>query len=403
MTAPIPEFPLPRAAGCPFDPPPELLGLHARGPVGRVRIWDGSTPWFVTGHALQRELLSDPRVSADPTNDGYPHVTAGIKARHADARSFITMDDPEHRRLRRMLTSPFAVRRVEALRPTIRRIVDERIDAILDGPRPVDLVAAFALPVPTMVICELLGVPYADHEFFQRSSHVLIHRYSTVEQVLAAQRGLVGYLEDLIARRLTDPAEDILSRMAARHVATGELTSSELASMLLLILVAGHETTANMIALGTLALLGHPEQLAALRTTGDPALVVGATEELLRYLPIVHSVRRRVALADIALPDGTTIRAGDGIVLPNDVGNRDPEAFPDAERLDIRRDARHHVAFGFGPHQCLGQPLVRVELQVVYGTLYRRIPTLRLAVEPSEVRFKHDGLIYGVHDLPVTW
>ncbi len=157
-----------------------------------------------------------------------------------------------------------------------------------------------------------------------------------------------------------------------------------------------------MIALGTAALLQHPEQLAELRTTDDPRLVAGAVEELLRYLTITHSGRRRVAAEDI-LVGGRTIRAGEGIILANDVGNRDGEAFPDPDRLDITREARHHVAFGFGPHQCLGQPLARVELQVVLSTLYRRIPGLRLATDLDQVRFKHDGLVYGVYELPVTW
>jgi cytochrome P450 len=170
-----------------------------------------------------------------------------------------------------------------------------------------------------------------------------------------------------------------------------------------LLLVAGHETTANMIALGTLALLEHPDQLARLRETDDPKLVASAVEELLRYLNITHGGRRRVALADIEI-SGQVIRAGDGLIMPTDIGNRDPEAFPDdPDRLQIDRDARRHVAFGFGVHQCLGQPLARMELQVVYGTLYRRIPTLRLAADLDEIPFKHDGFVYGVYELPVTW
>lgn len=169
-----------------------------------------------------------------------------------------------------------------------------------------------------------------------------------------------------------------------------------------LLLIAGHETTANMIALGTLALLENPGQLALLRDTDDPKLVSSAVEELLRYLHITHNGRRRVALEDIEI-DGQVIRAGDGLIVANDIGNRDPEAFPDPDRLDIQRDARHHVAFGFGVHQCLGQPLARMELQVVYSTLYRRIPTLRLAGDLDQIPFKHDGSVYGVYELPVTW
>jgi cytochrome P450 len=170
----------------------------------------------------------------------------------------------------------------------------------------------------------------------------------------------------------------------------------------MLLLVAGHETTANMIGLGTLTLLQHPGQLAELRETEDPKLVAGAVEELLRYLNIVHSGRRRVAMEDVEV-GGRLIRAGEGVIVTTDSGNRDANAFPDPDVLDIHRQARHHVAFGYGVHQCLGQPLARVELQVVYGTLYRRVPTLRLAVPLEEVRFKHDMLVYGVHELPVSW
>jgi cytochrome P450 len=398
-TGTIPEYPMARAAGCPFDPPPTLRTL---APVSRIRLWDGSTPWLITRHADVRELLADPRVSADARREGYPHASAGGRALRARGSTFISMDDPEHARLRRMVTGMFAIRQVEALRPSIQRIVDERIEALLAGPRPVELVESFALPVPSLVICRLLGVPYADHEFFQRRTRVLVIRDQAVERVTAAQDELTEYLDGVIAHKLAEPAEDLLSRLAVEHVATGELSRREAALMAMLLLLAGHETTANMIALGTLALLEHADQLPAVRDTDDPALIARAVEELLRYLTIVHSGRRRVALEDIGL-GGQTIHAGDGIVLAGDAANRDEDPFPGPDRLDVHRDARGHVAFGFGVHQCLGQPLARVELQVVYGTLYRRIPGLRLAVPLEQIPFKHDSNVYGVYELPVTW
>jgi cytochrome P450 len=256
--------------------------------------------------------------------------------------------------------------------------------------------------VPSQVICHLLGVPYADHDFFQRRTRVLVRRDEAVERVIAAQDELTEYLEGVIAKKLAEPADDLLSKLAREHVATGELSRRDAALMAMLLVGAGHETTANMIALGTLALFEHPDQLAALRDTDDPALIAGAVEELLRYLTIVHSGRRRVALQDIEIV-GQTIHAGDGIVLANDAANRDEEAFSDADRLDLHRDARGHLAFGFGVHACLGQPLARVELQVAYGTLYRRIPGLRLAVALEQIPFKHDSNVYGVYELPVTF
>ncbi|RLU83650.1 cytochrome P450 [Streptomyces griseocarneus] len=396
-----PGYPMTRATGCPFDPSPTLHDLQTAAPVSRVRLWDGSTPWLVTRYEDMRALLADPRISADATLPHYPHPGAAQKESRPLLRSFLTMDDPEHARLRRMVTSAFSIKRMEALRPTVQKIVDGLIDTMLAGPKPVDLVQAFALPVPSLVICALLGVPYADHESFQSDSQVLVKGTATPEEAREATQRLVAYLERLIDDKLARPADDLLSALAER-IRAGELSRREAANMGVLLLIAGHETTANMIALGTLALLQHPGQLARLRGSDDPKLAASAVEELLRYLTIVHNGRRRVAREDIAI-DGVTIRAGEGVVFAAEIGNRDPDAFPEPDRLDVARNPRHHLTFGFGVHQCLGQPLARVELQVVYSTLYRRIPTLRAAVGLDETPFKHDGLIFGVYELPVTW
>jgi cytochrome P450 len=396
----VPAFPMKR--GCPFDPPPELSRLRAESPVSKVRLWDGSTAWLIAGYDDQRAVLSDPRFSADVTRPGYPHTTAATAARRKHSRTFISMDNPEHDVYRRMLTGNFVVKRVEALRPRVQQIVDDLIDDMLGGTPPIDLVAAFALPVPSLVICELLGIPYRDHAFFQRCSRALISNLSTPEQAITAADELKDYLARLVDAKDREPAEDVLSRLVVEQLRTGGMTRSEIADMAVLLLVAGHETTANMIALGTLTMLQHPNQLAELREADDPKLVANAVEELLRYLNITHSGRRRVAIEDVEV-GGQLIKAGEGVIAANDSGNRDENAFPDPDLLDIHRQARHHVAFGYGIHQCLGQPLARVELQVVYGTLYRRIPTLRLAVPLEEVNFKHDMLVYGVHELPVSW
>ena len=392
-----PEFPMPRAEGCPFDPPPALKKEQEQGPLRKVRLWDGTTPWLVTRYADQRALLADPRTSADITRPGYPS-SAPVRG---SSFSFILMDDPEHARQRRMVTAPFTIKRVEAMRPAVQKIVDGLIDDMLAGPPRADLVQAFALPVPSLVICELLGVPYADHDFFQENSKILISRSAAPEERGAAHAKLIGYLDELMGHKIARPADDLLSGLGTR-VGAGELSRREAAETGVLLLIAGHETTANMIALGTLALLEHPDQLALLRDSDDPKAVAGAVEELLRYLNITHGGRRRVAVEDIEI-GGEVIRAGEGIIVPNDIGNRDPEVFADPDRLDLGRDARRHVAFGFGVHQCLGQPLARMELQVVYSTLYRRIPTLRLAADLEQIPFKHDGSVYGVYELPVTW
>ncbi|WP_432279528.1 cytochrome P450 [Nocardia carnea] len=401
----IAAFPMARASGCPFDPPPALRELQAEGAFAKVRLWDGSTPWVVTRHADQRALLSDPRISADPTQSGFPYWDSAQCTRGKEAQSRIPlfeMDDPEHARLRRMVSAHLTAKRVEALRPAIQRIADTLIDAMLEGPKPVDLVEAFALPLPSLVICELLGVPYDDHEFFQENSVIFGTRGAPPEATAAARDKLTDYLDGLIGDKLADPGNDMLSRVAVERVATGELPRADLAQLAWILLHAGHETTTNMIALGTLALLEHPDQLAQLRGTDDSKLIAGAVEELLRYLHINQVGRRRVATEDIE-HDGHLIRAGDGLVFALDVGDRDESVFPDPDRLDVHRDARQHVAFSFGVHQCLGQQLARVELQVIYSTLYRRIPGLRLATELADVPFKHDAFNYGVHQLLVTW
>lgn len=394
--------PYPMARGCcPFDPPPELSRRLVEDPVSRVRIWDGNESWLVTRYDDVRALSADPRVSADSTRDGFPAHSPGHKARPPRARSFLNVDDPEHGAQRRLLAADFKATRMHRLRPTIQKIVDDLIDEQLAGPKPTDLVQAFALAVPSLVICELLGVPYADRVFFHRVSTVMTSSEASAEESLAAMEELLDYFVGLAEAKLADPGADLLSRLAVEHVATGRMTVQDVASMGRLLLVAGHETTANMIALGTTALLEHPDQLAAVRD-GDDALVANAVEELLRYLSVVHSGRRRTALADLEV-GGQRIREGDGLIAADDVANRDPSQFSDPDRLDVTRKVRHHVAFGYGPHQCLGQTLARVELQVAYRTLFRRIPTLRIAVPLSEIEFKHDMVVYGVHELPVTW
>ncbi|ANS62624.1 cytochrome P450 [Streptomyces lincolnensis] len=395
----LPEFPMPRQARCPFDPPPALKDLQEKAPLTKVRLWDGSEPWLVTKYADQRALLGDPRVSADTDSPGYP--TKASPEGGEGKLSFIMMDDPEHARLRRMVTAPFAIKRVEALRPAVQKIVDDLIDGMLGRPGPVDLVEEFALPIPSLVICELLGVPYDDHAFFQDNTKTMVHRDATPEQRGQASREVAGYLATLIGKRLAEPRDDLLSGIAGR-VTAGEIDHRQATEMALLLLIAGHETTANMIALGTLALLQNPDQLALLRESDDPKFVAGAVEELLRYLHITHLGRRRAVTEDIEI-GGRLVRAGEGVIMANEIANRDPEVFPDPDRLDLTRDARRHVAFGFGVHQCLGQPLARMELQVVYGTLYKRIPTLKLACALEDVRFKNDAFIYGVHELPVSW
>jgi cytochrome P450 len=398
----IVEFPVPRAAGCPFDPPPELRRRAAEAPLSRVRIWDGSTPWIVTGHVEQHVLLADQRVSVDERLPGYPHWNEGMAATVAHRpRSVFNSDAPEHVRYRRMMTSSFTAKRVEAVRPAIQRLTDELIDEMLAGPRPADLVAAVALPLPTRVISEILGVPYEDHAFLQHHAVIGVGRNATHDELRASAVATGTYLAKLIASRADDPRDDVVSDLAQR-VKAGDLTPAEAAQIGTGLMIAGHETSANMIGLGVLALLENPEQLAILRDTDDPKVIADAVEELLRYLTIIHGGQRRIAKEDIEI-GGVVIRAGEGIIMELASANRDPRTFPDPDRLDLFRGARQHHAFGYGIHQCIGQQLARAELQILFGTLFRRVPTLRLATTVDQVPFKHDRLAYGVYELPVDW
>ena len=283
-------FPMPRAAGCPFDPPPELSRRSEQEPVSRVRLWDGSTAWMVTRYADVRALLTDARISVDVAEPGFPHTNAVSKARDAQMKTLMQMDAPEHTTHRRRLTADFMVKKIEALRPTIQRIVDGLIDDLLAGPNPADLVEAFALPVPSLVICELLGVPYADRAFFQRVAGELVMDEGDPAHAMAASEELNAYLEELVDRKSAEPGDDVLSRLAVEQYRTGAMTRREIATMGQLLLVAGHDTTANMIALGTAVLLAHPRQLSAIRDADDPA-AGGGRRRGTPALPVHHPHR----------------------------------------------------------------------------------------------------------------
>jgi cytochrome P450 len=401
--AEIPEYPMAREARCPFAPPPDVMALAAAKPLSRVRIWDGSTPWLITGYEEVRELFSDSRVSVDDRAPGFPHWNAGMLSTvHKRPRSVFTSDGEEHTRFRRMLSKPFTFKRVEGLRPTIQRITDDHIDAILAGPRPADLVTALALPVPSLVISQLLGVPYEDADMFQHHANVGLARYATGADTAKGAVSLNSYLAHLVEAKMENPSEDAVSDLAER-VKAGELSVKEAAQLGTGLLIAGHETTSNMIGLGVLALLENPDQLAVIRDAEDPKIVANAVEELLRYLSIIQNGQRRVALEDIAIA-GEVIRAGEGIIIDLAPANWDPHAFTEPDRLYLHRSwADRNVAFGYGRHQCVGQQLARAELQIVYRTLLRRIPTLALGIPFEDMPFKHDRLAYGIYELPVTW
>lgn len=400
----LPRYPAPRSKDDPFAPPPGLLALRdSGGPVVRVRTWDGSTPWVVTTHDAQRRILCDPRVSADVGAPGYPQTTASMKATASGmAPSINNTDGAEHRRWQRMLTNSFTPRRMEMLRPEVQHITNDLIDRMLAGPNPADLNAAVSLPLPSLMICALLGVPYEDHAFFQEQARVTTAVNKTPEEGARAHSALLDYIGGLIRTKISAPEEDVLSDLGAK-VARGDIAIDEAQRLGHILLVAGHDTSANMITLGTALLLRHPDQLARLRdNASDRTFVSGAVEELLRYLTMPHLLARRAALEDIEI-EGVTIRRGEGIIASLPAANWDPRAFPEPAELDLGRDASQHIAFSWGPHHCIGRQLARIELETVFSTLVRRIPTLRLAVDLSDLVFKEDSQGYGIYELPVTW
>jgi cytochrome P450 len=402
VSADVPEYPMERAARCPFSPPQEMLEMGQVKPLSRVRIWNGTTPWLITGHEVARALFADSRVSVDDRIEGFPHWNEHMLSTvDKRPRSVFTSDAEEHTRFRRMLSKPFTFKRVEGLRSTIQNVTDECIDAILAGPQPADIVSKLALPVPTKVISDMLGVPYEDHEFFQHHANVGLARYASAEDGQKGAMSLHKYLINLVETKMANPAEDAVSDLAER-VTAGEISVKEAAQLGTGLLIAGHETTANMIGIGVLALLENPEQAALLRDSDDPKFVAHAAEELMRYLSIIQNGQRRVAVEDIEI-GGETIRAGEGIIIDLAPANWDASAYPNPDKLDFARDAGQELGFGYGRHQCVGQQLARAELQIVFQTLLRRIPTLKLAIPFDEVPFKHDRLAYGVYDLPVTW
>jgi cytochrome P450 len=398
-------------SGCPFDPPPGLT--QRRGDVGvqPLSLLNGAQAWLVTGYEEARAVLSDVRFSSDTVRHRVatqlqPHevgqmAAAPQTAPKVESRAdgmFVFMDPPEHTRLRRLLTGQFTVRRMKALESRVTEIAVEHIEAMQAAGTEADLVPAYALPLPSLVICELLGVDYADREEFQHNTSTGLNANSSQEERARATMALYTFIQRLVAEKRANPSDDLLSGLV--HDADPPLTDAQLTDMALVLLGAGHETTANMLALGTFALLESPDQLAAVRA--DPALIDNTVEELLRYLSIIQLGVTRVATEDITL-GGVDIPAGATVVLGTPEVNRDPRYWNAPDRLDVHRPRTPHLAFGHGVHQCLGQQLARIEMRIGLSELITRLPGLRLAVPAAEVPLRNNMLIFGVHSLPVTW
>jgi cytochrome P450 len=390
-----PFYPEPRVF--PLDPAPSVRELVVRCPVSRVRIWNGNEAWLVGDYSDGRELLSDARISGDTERPDYPHQNEAV-AKQREFRTFIGMDDPDHSYYRQMVAFYFRPTRIEELRPTIQDIVDRLLDDVGEPDQPIDLVPAFCLPLPSRVISHMLGVPYQDHALFEASARAMFGEGSA-EDSRRGNEAMGNYLRDLLEAKSSAPGDDLTSSLA-REVDLGRISTVDAVNTLVLLLAAGHDTTAHQMALGVLTLLEHPAELETFRH--DSSLLKNGVDEILRYVNVTHLGRRRVAIADIPLR-GETIHAGDGVIVAGDLANRDPLVFTDPDRFDIRRrNAATHVAFGSGIHTCLGQHLARVELQVALWSFFQRFPNAALAMPIEELEFLEHAAVYGPRTLPVT-
>lgn len=399
----LPQFPFVRPDE---GPPREYEWLRKQGSLQKVQLPTGKTAWLASRYEDVRALLGDNRFSVDPRREGYPQlsVSRAVAASTEGVLPITHTDQPDHTRLRRALTREFTVARMHTLQGMIEEVVNGLIDKLLTHEAGVDLISTFALPVPTTVILKMLGISYDEHEFFQLRANQIITKDLPAEVSVQAQRDMRGRIREIIAEKESDPDahDDIIGRLIRDHVHTDNISNEEACGLCQSLVIAGHETTANMIGFGTLNMLRDPAFFERLRTA-SPELVSRAVEEMLRYWTTVNYIGLRVAVEDVDFGD-VRIKAGDGLLAQVVAANYDPDVYRDPDHFDIDRDLRQpHMAFGFGIHQCIGQQLARLELKTVFNLLPKRIPSLRLAVSSDELSFNHGALALSLKSLPVAW
>lgn len=397
MTATEPrKYPFSSADRLNLDP--FYAELRRQEPVSKVRLPFGEDAWLATRYADVKTVLADPRFSrAAALGRDEPRSRPDPQQ-----MGILTMDPPDHTRLRRLVAKAFTSRRVESMRANAQAIADRLVDGMLTLGPPVDLVEHFALPLPITVICEMLGVPYADQRDFRVWSDAFLSTTAlTSGQVTDYSDQMYAYMEGLVAQRRDEPADDLISALVAARDDEDRLSEDELVRMCMGILVAGHETTASQIPNFMYLLLTHPDSASCLGATLDD--VAQAVEELMRHVPLgVSAAFPRYALEEVEL-GGVTVRAGEPVLVSIASANRDQSIFEHPEELDLEREANAHIGFGHGPHHCLGAQLARMELQVALRTLLERLPGLRLAVPEQEVPWKTGMLVRGPQQLPVEW
>jgi cytochrome P450 len=394
--API-EYPVKRTEL--FAEPELYKTLRAECPVAWATFPNGVVGRLVMRHADVKAITRDRRYSADPHNPEFPQVYKGHSTPELANLSLVGTDPPVHDDERRMISSWFTLKASESYRDDIRRVVDELIDGVVAKGQPGDLIRDFALPLPVWVICLLLGIPTSKRDFIASRTAIRTSYGSTTDDVITATRELQAYIGELMEEKRRKPQDDLGTTIVS-HVDEGGLPHQHAVDMFQQLIVAGHETTANAIGLSVVALLDHPDQLEAV--LADQALVKPAIEELLRFLSVTHTVAPRVTLEDVEIC-GHAIEAGTGLRALIHSANYDDAVFADPDKLDIRRDAREHLAFGFGIHNCLGQSYARIEMQEAIWQLFTRLPGLRVAVPRDDLHVKWEAGIHGLYSLPVAW
>ncbi|MGM1065642.1 cytochrome P450 [Saccharothrix sp. Mg75] len=392
-----PPFPFPITSA--LDPSPEYRRMRDEQPVMRVRLPSGDAAWLVTRFADVRAVFADPRFSrAAAALPGAPRLMPGVEG---DPESIVSKEGADHARLRRLVAPAFTARRMETMRSRVQATVDDLLAQVEAAGKPADLVGLYTSQLPIITICDLLGVPREDRDRFRHWSDAMFHSTADkLDEAVAARNALIGYLAAMVQARRANPSDDLLGVLIG-HQDNDALTERELVSFAGGLIVAGYETTANRLANAVLILLGSPDQLALLRE--DPSRVPAAVEELLRFIPGgAAGGLMRVATEDVEVA-GTLIRAGEGVIAVTNSANRDGEVWADPDRFDITRAPGPHTSFGHGAHHCVGAQLARIEMQVGLGSLFTRFPTLRLAVDESELPWRKNAVIHSLQGLPVEW
>jgi cytochrome P450 len=394
-------WPFKRDPADPLLPPPLIADIRAAGDPVEVQMYDGTKATLFTTYEQVTEILTSPNSSSDGSKPGFPYISDSARANRGSRPTIDRLDPPEHDRQRGMLAPSFTAKRIRAFRPFIERTVEHLLDG-LEEKGSADLLTEFAELVPANVITEMMGLPYDKADFFLDRVHRWMNDKNDPADIARAMDDIKVYFGEVIDERAGSDGTDLISVLVRERLETGQIDRNQLIITLHLLLSAGFETTANAIALGAVALLQEPEAWRELSQTEDDDVVKAAVEEVLRFVSPAHQTHIRIASDPI--PVGHyTIQPGEGIIGTQLGANHDPAHFPDPDRIDIHRDARSHLAFGLGLHQCLGQALARLELQVAFSQLTHRFPDMRLEKPVTELTYRTSSIAYTASPVPVTW